>query len=65
MFINFGGNCFSLAILCPVSLKCILKVPTQMSVILEVHSCLQARRGAALSATSTSKRGTFLQTWAR
>lgn len=40
----FGGNCFSLAILCPVSPRCILKVPTQMSVILELHSCLQARR---------------------
>lgn len=39
----FGGNCFSLAILCPVSPRCILKVPTQTSVILELHSRLQAR----------------------
>lgn len=52
----FGGNCFSLAILCPVSPRCILKVPTQMSVILELHSCLQARRRLFVPRTTSKTR---------
>lgn len=41
----FGGNCFSLAILCPVYPRCILKVPThKQSVTLELHLRLQVRR---------------------
>lgn len=51
----FGGNCFSLAILCPVSPRCILKVPTQTSVILERHSRLQARRRRLFVPRTTSK----------
>lgn len=52
----FGGNCFSLAILCPVSPRCILKVPTQTSVILERHSRLQSRRRLFVLRTTSKTR---------
>lgn len=51
----FGGNCFSLAILCPVSPRCILKVPIQTSVILALHSRLQVRRRRLFVPWTTSK----------